>query len=147
MGLFDAFKKKAEEKTEVVNPLYNALKGANLDIYNMQVVNDNGTVTLTGEVEDGRIIDEANTFLNDQPGVQSIDNKLTIADISAKNIVLKVTTRGSNLNVRKGAGTDNEIVGKFPNGTEVTLVKRINKDWGVVRNADLEGYCHMDYLK
>jgi hypothetical protein len=147
MGLFDAFKKKVEQKSEAVNPLYNALKGANLDIHNLQVVNTNGSVTLTGEVEDGRVIDEATSFLNNQPGVQTIDNKLTIADISAKNIVLKVTTRGSNLNVRKGPSTKNEIVGKYPNGTEVTLVKRINKDWAVVRNNELEGYCHMDYLK
>ena len=63
-----------------------------------------------------------------------------------KNPSKMITTKGSNLNCRKGPGTDHEIVGKFPKDAIVNLVKKYNATWHVVRTEEVEGFCHTDYL-
>jgi hypothetical protein len=146
MGLFDAFKKKVEEKSEEINPLFELVKNANLNIENLQVVNNNGVVKVTGQVQNGEVINTVKTLVTAQNGVSGFENGLDIADVSRLGISYKVVTKSSNLNVRKGPGTDFEIVGKFPKDTEVKLVKRVNNEWFLVRSADLEGHCHTDYL-
>jgi len=147
MGLFDAFKKKVEEKSEEINPIYEALKTADLGVDNLQVANNNGTARVSGTVQNGEAIAKVEEFVKSQTGVTGFENAIEIADVSDLNIRYTVATNSSNLNVRKGAGTDFDIVGKFPKGTEVTLVKRINNTWFIVRTEELEGYCHTDYLK
>ena len=146
MGLFDAFKKKVEEKAEVINPLHGYLKEANLNIENLQVVDANGTVTVTGTAQDGETAAKINELLAAK-GVASVTNNIAIADLSHLNIKYRVATNSSNLNCRKGPSTDNEIVGKFPKDAVVTLVQKHNATWHKVRNEEIEGYCHMDYLE
>src|SRR5215471_15105695 len=46
-----------------------------------------------------------------------------------------VTTEKSNLNIRKGPGTDQPIVGKAGHMEEVTLVSKTNDQWWLVRTA------------
>src|SRR5690606_26551006 len=59
----------------------------------------------------------------------------------------KVTTESSNLNIRKGPGTDQEIVGKAAHGEVITLVSRANDLWWQVRTDDgEEGYAYAQYL-
>jgi uncharacterized protein YgiM (DUF1202 family) len=60
---------------------------------------------------------------------------------------VKVITNESNLNVRRGPGTDQPIVGKAAKGTIITLVDRSNNQWWLVRTDDgKEGYCYAQYL-
>lgn len=60
----------------------------------------------------------------------------------------KVTTENSNLNIRKGPGTDQPIVGKAAHGEIITLVNRSNDLWWLVRTKDNEeGYCYAQYLE
>jgi len=146
MGLFDAFKKKVEEKAEVINPLHGYLKEANLNIENLQVVDANGTVTVTGTAQDGETAAKINDLLAAK-GVASVTNNIAIADLSHLNIQYKVATNSSNLNCRKGPSTDDEVVGKFSKDAVVTLVQKHNATWHKVRNEEIEGYCHMDYLE
>lgn len=60
----------------------------------------------------------------------------------------RVITQNSNLNVRKGPGTDQPIVGKAAKGEIITLVSKANQQWWLVRTADgEEGYCYAQYLE
>ncbi len=60
---------------------------------------------------------------------------------------VKVNTNESNLNIRKGPGTDQPIVGKAAKGEIITLVGKANDQWWLVRTADgEEGYSYAQYL-
>ena len=60
---------------------------------------------------------------------------------------LKVTTNSSNLNIRKGPSTNDELVGKAARHEVVTLVSKENDQWWVVKTADGEqGYAYTQYL-
>lgn len=59
----------------------------------------------------------------------------------------KVTTERSNLNIRKGPGTDQPIVGKAAHHEIVTLVSKTNDQWWLVKTDDgEEGYAYAQYL-
>ncbi|MBT8326845.1 MAG: SH3 domain-containing protein [Bacteroidia bacterium] len=146
MGLFDSFKKKVKETSEEINPLHKILTDANLGIENLQVVNANGTVTVTGSAQEGEAIEKVNELLAAN-GVLSVTNNLGVADLSHLGVKYRVATNSSNLNCRKGPSTDNEIVGKFPKDAIVQLVKKHNATWHMVRNDEIEGFCHTDYLE
>lgn len=60
---------------------------------------------------------------------------------------LKVTTQTSNLNIRKGPGTDQPIIGKAAHNSIVTLLSKYNDEWALVRSdKNEEGYCSLKYL-
>ena len=60
---------------------------------------------------------------------------------------VKVTTERSNLNIRKGPGTDQPIVGKAAHHEIVTLVSQSNDQWWLIRTNDgEEGYAYAQYL-
>lgn len=66
---------------------------------------------------------------------------------AAPSTRLKVTTKESNLNIRKGPGTDTPIIGKAAHNSEVTLLSRYSDDWSLIRSANgEEGYCSTKYL-
>ncbi|PCJ66021.1 MAG: hypothetical protein COA58_08065 [Bacteroidetes bacterium] len=146
MGLFDAFKKKVKVKAEEVNPLHGYLKEANLPIENLQVVDVNGTVTVTGIAQDGESAAKVEELLKAR-GIVSVTNNISIADLSAMNMKFRVATNSSNLNCRKGPSTNDEIVGKFSKDTIVILVQKYNSSWHKVRSEQIEGFCHTDYLE
>lgn len=61
---------------------------------------------------------------------------------------VKVVTKESNLNIRKGPGTDQPIVGKASHGDIITLLSKANDQWWLVRDNDgEEGYCYSHYLE
>jgi uncharacterized protein YgiM (DUF1202 family) len=58
-----------------------------------------------------------------------------------------VSTQQSNLNIRKGPGTDQPIVGKAAHQETVTLVSKTNDQWWLIRTASgAEGYASAQYL-
>jgi hypothetical protein len=66
---------------------------------------------------------------------------------AAPSTRLKVTTESSNLNIRKGPGTDQPIIGKAAHNSEVTLLSKYNDEWALIRSANgEEGYCSLKYL-
>lgn len=82
------------------------------------------------------------------PDFRSGDLVLNL-DVSpaAPSTRLKVTTQSSNLNIRKGPGTDQPIVGKAAHESEVTLLSKYNGEWALIRSANgEEGYCSLKYL-
>lgn len=61
---------------------------------------------------------------------------------------VRVITESSNLNIRKGPGTDQPIVGKAAKDEIITLISRANDQWWLVRTKDgEEGYCYAQYLE
>lgn len=61
---------------------------------------------------------------------------------------VRVITQNSNLNIRKGPGTDQPIVGKAAKDEIITLISRANDQWWLVRTKDgEEGYCYAQYLE
>lgn len=61
---------------------------------------------------------------------------------------VKVVTESSNLNIRKGPGTDQPIVGKAAKGEIIKLISKANDQWWLVRTKDNEeGYCYAQYLE
>jgi uncharacterized protein YgiM (DUF1202 family) len=59
----------------------------------------------------------------------------------------KVTTNTSNLNIRKGPGTDQPVVAKAAHNEIVTLVSKSNDQWWLVRtDGGEEGYAYAQYL-
>ncbi|UIR56777.1 SH3 domain-containing protein [Sphingobacterium sp. SRCM116780] len=61
---------------------------------------------------------------------------------------VKVVTESSNLNIRKGPGTDQPIVGKAAKDEIITLISKANDQWWLVRtNDNEEGYCYAQYLQ
>lgn len=60
---------------------------------------------------------------------------------------LRVTTKSSNLNIRKGPGTDQPIIGKAAHRSIVIFLNKYNDSWYLIRSAEgVEGYCSTDYL-
>lgn len=61
---------------------------------------------------------------------------------------VRVKTERSNLNIRKGPGTDQPILGKAAKDEVITLISRANDQWWLVRTKDgEEGYAYAQYLE
>ncbi len=59
----------------------------------------------------------------------------------------KVTTESSNLNIRKGPGTDQPIVGKAAHNEVVTILSKANDQWSLIKSdKGIEGYVYTQYL-
>ena len=83
------------------------------------------------------------------PNFVSGDLVLNInVSVDATVTKVKVITENSNLNIRKGPGTDQPIVGKAAKGEVITLVSQSNEQWWLVRTDDgEEGYSYARYLE
>ena len=58
-----------------------------------------------------------------------------------------VTTNSTNLNIRKGPGTDQEVIGKAAHGESVTILSAPNEQWSLIKtDKDEEGYVYTQYL-
>jgi hypothetical protein len=83
------------------------------------------------------------------PDYASGDMVLNINSVAGvvEGAKLKVTTNRTNLNIRKGPGTDHEIVGKAARHEIVTLVTKENDQWWIIKTDDGEqGYSYTQYL-
>jgi len=71
---------------------------------------------------------------------------VNVAD-AAPGTKAKVTTESTNLNVRKGPGTDQPIVGKAAHNSYVTIISKSNDQWWLVKTEKgEEGYAYAQYL-
>ncbi len=83
------------------------------------------------------------------PDYASGDLMLNINSVAgvAEGSKLKVTTNNSNLNIRSGPSTNDDIVGKAARHEIVTLVRKENDQWWYIKTDDgEEGYCYTQYL-
>ncbi len=101
MGLFDQVN-KAVVNQQQQNNYGDVLKQAGINIPNLWVQDVDGTLTIAGTVPDMQTADKAVAALKAQPGVVNVFNLLEMEDLTSKNIKMKVITKSSNLNIRKG---------------------------------------------
>ncbi len=82
------------------------------------------------------------------PHFKSNDVILNVKTNVTEGGKVKVVTMESRLNIRKGPGTDQPIVGKAEKGDIITLISKTNDQWWLVRDNDgEEGYCYSQYLE
>lgn len=119
-------------------------------ITDLAVREQDGVLYIDGTAADGATKDHLWEVYNQiDPNFTSGDLVLNVnVAIDAAVTHAKVVTESSNLNIRKGPGTDQPIVGKAAHGEIITLVNRSNDLWWLVRTNDgEEGYCYAQYLE
>ncbi len=147
MGLFDEVT-KAVETQQQQNDYNAALTAAGVNVENLKVQDENGILTIIGTVPDMQTAEKAVAALKSKPNVKDVVNLLEMEDLTAQNIKMKIATKESNLNIRKGPGTEYEIVGKAAHGSAVQLIKRMYNNWYYIRTDNgIEGFCSANFLE
>lgn len=147
MGLFDNVNTTVAAQQQQ-NDYNTALISAGVTVQDLRAQNDAGILTIFGNVTDQATAEKAVTALKTQPGVKDVVNLLEIEDLTAKNVKMKIATQQSNLNIRKGPGTEYDIVGKAAHGTSVQLIKRMFNNWYYIKtDSGIEGFCAANFLE
>lgn len=146
MGLFDDLARSITTPSEKAN--FNAiLSAAGINTPNLIYSMVNGVLSVSGTIPDVALADAVVAALRKAPGVKEVRNYLEIEDLTSKHIMMKVVTKSSNLNIRKGPGTQYDIIGKAAHHSNVQLIKRMYNGWYFIKSADgTEGFCSTDYL-
>jgi Bacterial SH3 domain len=108
-----------------------------------------GVLYIDGEAPSGAAKDQLWAIYDKiDPNFMSGDVVMNInVAAAAAGAKCKVTTESSNLNIRKGPGTDQPIIGKAGHDETVTLVSKTNDHWWLIRtDAGEEGYAYAQYL-
>jgi uncharacterized protein YgiM (DUF1202 family) len=127
--------------------LINAAKSAG--VTNLQVREQNNVLYIDGEAANGQAKDNLwNIYNQIDPDFRSGDLIMNInVSAAASGAKARVSTQSSNLNIRKGPGTDQPIVGKAAHNSTVTLVSKTSDQWWLVRTENgEEGYAYAQYL-
>ena len=117
---------------------------------NLKVKEQDGVLYVDGDVPSGAVKDQLwNEYDKLDPNYTSGDLVLNVNVSGAiDGGKLKVITERSNLNIRKGPGTDQPIVGKAAHNEIVTLVSKSSDQWWLIRSVDgEEGYAYAQYLE
>jgi uncharacterized protein YgiM (DUF1202 family) len=118
-------------------------------IANLQVREQDNVLYIDGEAPDGAAKDALwSSYGKLDPDFRSGDVVMNInVSTAVAGAKATVTTDKSNLNIRKGPGTDQPIVGKAAHNATVTLVSKTNDQWWLVRTeTGEEGYAYAQYL-
>jgi uncharacterized protein YgiM (DUF1202 family) len=120
----------------------------NSGVRNLQVTEQNNVLHVKGEAPTGQVKDNLwNVYNKIDPDYRAGDLVLDVNTNSAPGTKAKVVTQTSNLNIRKGPGTDQAIVGKAAHNEIVTIVSKANEQWSLVRTDNgEEGYVYSQYL-
>ena len=127
--------------------LIDAAKAAGVS--NLQIKEQEGVLYIDGDAPTGAVKDQLwDVYGQIDPNFTGGDLILNVNANAVEGTKVKVTTRSSNLNIRKGPGTDQPIVGKAAHDEVITLVNKSNEQWWLVRTADgEEGYAYAQYLE
>lgn len=117
-------------------------------VTNLQVREQNNVLYIDGMAPNGEVKDNLwNVYNKIDPDFRGGDLILNIDASAAAGSKAKVTTQSSNLNIRKGPGTDQEIVGKAAHNEEVTVISKANDQWSLIRTGSgAEGYVYTQYI-
>jgi hypothetical protein len=115
----------------------------------LQVSELEGVLHIDGEAPTGAVKDKLWDVYNKiDPNFLAGDVVMNINVATAvEGAKMKVTTESSNLNIRKGPGTDQPVVGKAAHNEIVSLISKASDQWWLIRtNAGEEGYAYAQYL-
>jgi hypothetical protein len=127
--------------------LINAAKASG--VANLQVRAQDNVLYIDGEAPTGQVKDNRwNIYNTIDPDFRAGDLIMNVnVSANAAGSKATVSTQSSNLNIRKGPGTDQPIVGKAAHNSTVTLVSKTNDQWWLVRTDEgEEGYAYAQYL-
>jgi uncharacterized protein YgiM (DUF1202 family) len=130
---------------------YQAITNAALQagISDLQVREQSGVLYIDGTAPSGAVKDQLwDIYGQIDPNFTGGDLILDVKVAANANVTrARVTTDSSNLNIRKGPGTDQPIVGKAAKDEVITVISQGNPEWWLVRTADgEEGYAYATYL-
>lgn len=118
-------------------------------VANLNVAEADGVLHITGDAPTGAVKDQLwNIYNKIDPNFLAGDLVLDVKSANAtEGSKVKVVTESSNLNIRKGPGTDQPIVGKAAHGEIITLINKSNDQWWLIKTDDgEEGYAYAQYL-
>ena|SRR6476469_854516 len=117
-------------------------------VSNLQVREQDNVLYIDGTAPSAAVKDQLwNVYNQIDPDFKSGDVIMNVNTNVTSGTEAKVTTNESNLNIRRGPGTDQPIVGKAAKGEVVTVINQTNQQWWLVRSKDgEEGYAYSQYL-
>lgn len=117
-------------------------------VSNLQVREQDNVLYIDGTAPSGEVKDNLWAIYNKiDPDFRAGDLILNVDASAAAGAKATVTTQSSNLNIRKGPGTDQPIVGKAAHNEVVTVISKANEQWSLVRtDKGEEGYVYTQYL-
>jgi uncharacterized protein YgiM (DUF1202 family) len=117
-------------------------------ISNLQVTEGGSVLHISGEAPTGAAKDQLwDIYGKIDPDYRAGDLILDVDVAASAGTKAKVTTDSTALNIRKGPGTDQPIVGKAAHGEIVTLQNKTNEQWWLIKTDDgVEGYAYAQYL-
>lgn len=119
-------------------------------VTSLQISEQDGVLHITGEAPTGAVKDKLwEVYGKIDPDFLTGDVVMNITAATAvEGAKLEVVTDSSNLNIRRGPGTDQPIVGKAGHADFVTLISKTSDQWWLIKNKDgVEGYAYAQYLK
>jgi len=120
----------------------------NAGIQNLQVSEQNNVLHITGDAPNAQTKDNLwNIYNRIDPDFRAGDLVLDVNTNVAAGAKAKVVTETSNLNIRKGPGTDQPIVGKAAHHEIVNVINKTNDQWSLIKtDKGVEGYVYSQYL-
>ena len=118
-------------------------------VTDLQIREQDNVLYIDGTAPSGAVKDQLwNVYNTIDPDFRGGDLVLNINVGGAIDVgKLKVITEKSNLNIRKGPGTDQPLVGKAAHNEIVTLISKSSDLWWLIRtDAGEEGYAYAQYL-
>lgn len=119
-------------------------------VANLQAREQDGVLYVDGDAPSGAVKDQLwDIYGKIDPDFRAGDLILNVNVAGAiDGGKLKVVTESTNLNIRKGPGTDQPIAGKAAHDEIVTLVSKANDQWWLIRtDGGAEGYAYAQYLQ
>lgn len=117
-------------------------------ISNLQVSEEGNVLHIDGDAPSGDVKDKLwDIYGKIDPDFRAGDLIMNVNVAAGTGTKAKVTTDSTNLNIRKGPGTDQPIVGKAAHNEIVTLLSKPNDQWWLVKtDSGVEGYAYAQYL-
>ena len=117
--------------------------------HGVSVNEEKGVLRIIGDVPNGDVKDKMwEVYGKIDPNYKSNEVMLNVEVKSVEGDKVKVVTQSGNLNIRKGPGTEEQVVGKVSHGEVLTLLRKENDQWFYVRTKEgVEGYCYAQYLE
>ncbi len=117
-------------------------------VSNLKVTEQDNVLHIDGDAPVGATKDKLWEIYNQiDPDYRAGDLVMNVNVAASAGTKAKVTTDSTNLNIRKGPGTDQPIVGKASHNEIVTLQSKTNDQWWLIKtDAGEEGYAYAQYL-
>ena len=117
-------------------------------VSNLEVREQDNVLHVDGSAPDGATKDKLWSVYNQiDPDYRAGDLIMNVDVAASSGSKAKVTTESTNLNIRKGPGTDQPIVGKASHNEMVTLISKTNDQWWLIKtDKGEEGYAYAQYL-